>query len=137
MHLHRILLLALAGCSVSASAGDVDPASLYELSTAGTSTRLKAGGKGTLVLEIKPRGEAHVSEESPLSVELAGKNVKPGKDKLSRSDAASPRSPRFEVPLTAEQTGAGSVEVKATFFICTENLCARQKKQLSVPVTVE
>lgn len=137
MRLHRLALLALASCTTPALAGDVDPASLYELSSAGTSARVKVGGKGTLVLEIKPRGEAHVSEESPLSVELVGKYVKPAKEKLTRADTAAPRSPRFEVPFTGEQAGVGSVEVKATFFVCTENLCARQKKQLSIPVTVE
>ena len=137
MRPYRLALLALAACSSAAVAGDVDPASLYEVSTAGTSARVKAGGKGTLVLEIKARGDAHVSEESPLSVELAGKNVRLAKEKLSRADTSVPRAPRFEVPLIGEQAGAGSVDVKATFFICTENLCARQKKQLSVPVTVE
>jgi hypothetical protein len=115
----------------------VDPASLYELSASMSPAKLKVGGKGTLLLEINPRGEAHVSEESPLSVELTGQNVKPAQEKLTRADAASPKSPQFKVPVTAEKVGAGSVEVKATFFICTENLCARQKKQLSVPVTVE
>jgi len=137
MRLHRLALLVLTSCAFPAIAGDVDPASLYELSAAGTPARLKAGKAGTLVLEIKPRGEAHVSEESPLAVELSGKNVKLGKEKLSRSDATAPRSPRFEVPMTAEQPGQGGVEVRATFFICTENLCPRQKKQLSIPVTVE
>jgi hypothetical protein len=29
------------------------------------------------------------------------------------------------------------VEAKMTFFVCTEQLCLRQQKTLSVPVTVE
>ena len=32
--------------------------------------------------------------------------------------------------------GKGTVEAKLTFFICTEQLCARQKKTISVPVEV-
>ena len=133
-----VLAAALASLgAVCADAAEPDAASLYELSAAGTPARVKAGGKGTFTLEIRPRGEAHVSEEAPLKVELTGKNVKLARDKLVRADAVSPRSPRFEVPFTGESAGAGSVEVKATFFICTENLCARQQKVLSVPVAVD
>lgn len=120
-----------------ALAAEPDPASLYELSTTGTPTRVKAGEKGTFKLEIRPRGEAHVSDEAPLKVELTGKNLKLSQDKLSSKDAANPRTPRFEVPFTAESAGSGAVDVKATFFICTENLCARQQKVLSVPVAVD
>jgi len=45
--------------------------------------------------------------------------------------------PRFEVPLAVQGKGAGTVEAKMTFFVCTEQLCLRQQKTLSVPVTVE
>ena len=123
--------------SSGAFAGETDVGALYELSAAGTPARVKAGAKGTFKLEIRPRGEAHISEEAPLKVELTGKNLKLAKDKLARVDAASPSAPRFEVPFTAESSGAGAVEVKATFFICTANLCERQQKVLSVPVAVD
>ena len=67
----------------------------------------------------------------------------PGKSLLSRSDAkalpkaAGPADPRFEVPLSASAKGPGAVEAKLTFFVCTETLCSRQQRTLSVPVTVD
>lgn len=134
--LSSLVLAASLACSV-AFAGETDVGALYELSAAGTPARVKAGGKGTFKLEIRPRGEAHISDEAPLKVELSGKHLKLAKDKLARADASSPSAPRFEVPFTAESAGAGAVEVKATFFVCTANLCERQQKVLSVPVAVD
>ncbi|MEN9797059.1 MAG: hypothetical protein RL653_755 [Pseudomonadota bacterium] len=131
-----LALVTTLACTGALAAG-TDVGSLYELSAAGTPARVKAGSKGTFKLEIRPRGDAHISEEAPLKVELAGKNLKLAKDKLARADAATPSAPRFEVPFTAEAAGAGAVEVKATFFVCTANLCERQQKVLSVPVAVD
>ena len=137
-------LLALVLLSASAAwAADPDPASLYTLTTEGSSTALKAGASGTFVLSIHTMAGAHISEEAPLKLALTGSGgVEPQKAVLGRSDAKSiPKSggavdPRFEVPLTATAKGQGAVEAKLTFFVCTETLCARQQKTLSVPVTV-
>jgi hypothetical protein len=136
-------LLAALAWTAPALAEDVDPASLYEVTTEGTSTQVKAGEKGLFVLSIKTKPGAHVSEEAPLKLEVKGTQVTPEKQKLDRGDSVGKKAtgqefadPRFEVPFTAAAAGKGTVDAKLTFFICTEKICARQQKTLSLPVEV-
>jgi hypothetical protein len=135
--------LALCLLSAPAAWADPDPATLYVLTTEGSSTALKAGQPGTFVLVIRTVAGAHISEDAPLKLALTGTGgVEPKKALLGRGDATSvPKpggatDPRFEVPLSTSTKGQGAVEAKLTFFVCTETLCARQQKTLSVPVTV-
>lgn len=145
MNLWKTTALAAAvTVSLCAPAFAEDAANLYDLSTQGTSSQLKAGEKGTLVIAITPKNGAHVSDEAPLKIVLSGQNVKPEKTKLTHADSVSKKAegqqyaaPRFEVPLVAEAAGQGKVEAKMTFFICTEQICSRQQKTLSVPVEVK
>jgi hypothetical protein len=137
-------VLAAVVCTQAFAADEVDPATLYEVSTEGTSTQFKAGEKGVFVLSIKSKAGAHVSEEAPLKLEVKGAQVTPAKEKLGREDSVAKKAqgqtfvdPRFEVPLTASAAGKGSVDAKLTFFICTEKICARQQKTFSVPVEVQ
>lgn len=136
-------VVATFACTQARAAEEVDPASLYELSTEGSSTQVKAGEKGTFVLAVKTKAGAHVSEEAPLKLEVKGAQVTPAKEKLGREDSVAKKAqgqafvdPRFEVPFTAASAGKGSVDAKLTFFICTEKICARQQKTVSVPVEV-
>ncbi len=138
-----LLLLLLLTASV-ARASDPDPSSLYTVSTEGSTTVLKAGTAGTFVLSIRTSAGAHISEDAPMKLTLSGSGgVEPKKSLLGRSDAKSvPKSEgtsdsRFEVPLTASAKGQGAVEAKLTFFVCTETLCSRQQKTVSLPVTVD
>ncbi len=138
-------MLALSACE---SRGDERPdvSSLYEVSTQGSSERVKAGAKGKLVIEIRTRPGAHVSAEAPVKVELKGNHLALDKEKLTGADSlakAEPGkegvNPRFEVPFAAQSAGKGGVEGEATFFVCTEKgtqVCLRQKKTISVPVEV-
>ncbi len=138
-----ISVALLSGLGVRAFAQDVDPASLYELSTEGTSAKLKTGEKGSFVLRIKPKAGAHVSTEAPLKLELKSAGVKPEKEKLTLADSVAKKQPgqeyaepHFAVPLTTVAAGKTSVDAKLVFFICTDKICARQQKALSVPVEV-
>lgn len=138
------LLTLLVLVAPSAWASDPDPSSLYVVSTEGSSTVLKVGQPGTFVLSIRTTAGAHISEDAPLKLTLSGTGVvEPAKASLSRSDAKPVRKPdgmvdpRFEVPLSAATKGQGAVEAKLTFFVCTETLCSRQQKTLSLPVTVD
>jgi hypothetical protein len=126
------------------AADEVDPSTLYELSTDGTSARLKAGERGVFVLSIKSKAGAHVSDEAPLKLQVKGTQVTPAKEQLGREDSVAKKAegqpfvdPRFEVPFTAAGVGKGTVDAKLTFFICTEKLCARQQKTVSIPVEVQ
>jgi hypothetical protein len=139
----RLGLLGTMLLAVSAFA-EPEVGSFYEVSTHGSSTSLKAGETGKMVLSIKAKNGAHVSDEAPLRVELTSKQSKLGKDKLTLADAVNAKKPgdteyadpRFEVPFTPTAQGPTSVEAKMTFFICTEKLCSRQTKQLSLNVDV-
>jgi hypothetical protein len=136
------VLAALAWTS-PVFADEVDPSTLYEVTTEGTSTQVKAGEKGVFVLAIKTKAGAHVSEEAPLKLDVKGTQLTPAKEKLGREDSVSKKAagqefvdPRFEVPFTTASAGKGSVDAKLTFFICTEKICARQQKTVSLPVEV-
>jgi hypothetical protein len=70
--------------------------------------------------------------------------VTPAKEQLGREDSVAKKTegqayadPRFEVPFTAAAAGKGTVDAKLTFFICTEKICARQQKNVSIPVEVQ
>ena len=128
-----------------ALAAEVDPTTLYKITTDGTTAKVAPGKKGTLVLEIQSLKGAHVSDEAPLRIQLSGTGaVSPEKAQLVYGDSVRKPSasvkypdPRFEVPLAPQGKGPGTVEAKMTFFVCTDQLCLRQQKTLSVPVTVE
>jgi hypothetical protein len=145
MRLPRMVPVAALLLASFALAAEVDPTTLYKLSTEGTTAKVAPGKKGTLVLEIQSLKGAHVSDEAPLRIQLSGTGgVTPEKTQLVYGDsvrkasaAAKYPDPRFEVPFAAQGKGPGSVEAKMTFFVCTEQLCLRQQKTLSVPVTVE
>lgn len=127
----------------AAAATEVDPATLYTVSTDGSSTRLKAGEKGKLVINVVAKEGAHVSDEAPLRIALSGKGATLEKATLvyadslnKKTDAVKYPNPKFEVPFTAAEKGAGAVEAKLTIFICTEKLCMRSQKTVTVPVEI-
>lgn len=136
------VIVALASAQVLA-ADAPDVTSLYEVSTDGTSQKVTLGQTGKLVLAIKTKQGAHISDDAPLKIELTGSNVKPEKTKLSKADSVAQKAdgqkfvePRFEVPFTAETAGKGQLDAKVTFFLCTEQLCSRQQKTLTLSVDV-
>ena len=139
----RLLSLLLLAAP-AAWAADPDPTTLYVVSTEGSSTALKTGQPGTFVLSIRTVAGAHVSDEAPMKLTLTGSGVvQPTKATLGRTDArpvakgSGPADPRFEVPLIASAKGQGAVEAKLVFFVCTDTLCSRQQKTVTVPVTVD
>jgi hypothetical protein len=139
----RTLLLLIPLYSLVALA-EPDVASLYEVKTDGSSTEVKGGEKGKVVISITAKNGAHVSDEAPLRIELSSKEAKLEKDKLTLADSLVKKAagsteypdPRFEVAFTAPASGKATVDAKMTFFICTEKVCARQTKTLSFPVAV-
>ena len=138
------LLLGALLAAAPAFAAEPDVSTLYELSSAGTTAAFKAAESGKVVLEIKCRPGAHVSDEAPLKIELKGQGVAPAKEKLTLADSVGKKAPgqeyadpRFEVALKADKPGKGQVDAKLTFFICTDKICARQQKTLSLPVEAQ
>lgn len=136
-------LAAVCALAGTAYADGTDPATLYDLSTEGTTAKVSAGGKGTFVLTIQPKGPAHVSDDAPLKLELSGTLLTPAQAKLGAQDSVAKKqpgqtyaNPRFEVPFTAAGEGAGSIAAKLTFVVCNDQICARQVRTLTVPVTI-
>jgi len=151
-----VLVLALA---LPAAAQAPDVTKLYQVTTDGSTTKLGAGEKGKLVLSIKLSESAHVSDEAPLKIALTGTNgAVPEKTSLLYADQVSkkPEGQKyanpvvFEVPFTVglpqgdKPARAGekappisaTVDAKMTFFVCTDQICSRQQKQVSLPVQV-
>ena len=122
-----------------------DTANMYDVSTEGTTTALKAGERGRVVISIHAKNGAHVSDEAPLRIELSSKESKLEKEKVTLNDSLNRKKdgeneypdPRFEIGFTPTAQGKTTVNAKMTFFICSEKLCARQVKNLTFPVDVK
>jgi hypothetical protein len=139
----RTAALLLSVISFAARAEE-DVGSLYDVTTEGTSASFKAGQKGKVVIEIKTKPGSHISDEAPLKIELKGTGVTPEKSTLTLKDSVGQKKgeakyadPKFDVPIAGTAQGKGQVEAKMTFFVCTEKLCARQSKNLVLPVEVQ
>lgn len=137
----QVTLMVVVATAAWAQAPDVS--GMYEVSTEGSVKQLKAGGKGNVVLSIRSKDGAHVSDEAPLKIELKAEKAKLAKDKLTLADSVVKKGegvkyadPRFEVPVTVEQAGNANVEAKLTFFICTDTVCSRQQKVVKIPIEV-
>ena len=147
LRIHRFTsvaaVLAALAWAAPALAEDVDPTSLYEVTTEGTSSQVKAGEKGVFVLAIKTKPGAHVSEEAPLKLLLQSAKLTPAQSRLSQHDSVARKQPgqahvdpRFEVPFTAASAGSATLDAKLTFFLCMEDRCERKERALSLPVEV-
>ena len=82
---------------------------------------------------------AHVSPDAPLSMTVsAGPALDLPKPKLGRTDAkpTEAKGVEFEVPFVGKQPGKDELKAQMTFFICTEKICSRQQREVSVPVDV-
>jgi hypothetical protein len=135
--------LALA-CLVSAPAAladeHVDAAKAYKIETSPGSLKIKKGEAGQARVTVVPRSDAHVSPDAPLSVTVsAGPALELPKQKLGRSDAKATEAKgvEFDVPFVGKQPGKDELKAQVTFFICTEKLCERQKREVALAVVVE
>ena len=140
-------LIPFAALSIATAAlaqqAPPDPATLYELSASMGAPKICAGQPATLVIAVKAKPGNHISEEAPLRIELSGVNAIPVKAALKLSDSLVKKEHgkeitevRFEVPYTTAQPGSAQADARAIVFVCTENLCLRDKKDLSVPFEV-
>lgn len=134
----KALALLLLVCAPSlAWAGD-----LYSLSTADSSSQVKAGERGRVVIAFSLAEGAHVSDEAPLKISLSGAQVTLDKATLTLADSTTSRkegqgaAPRFEVPFVAAR-GASAIEARLSFFVCTATQCVRQTRTLTIPLEVQ
>jgi len=125
-----MLLLALL-------AAPPDVSNAYRIETPQV-VKVKKGEAAMARVEVVPRSDAHVSPDAPISLTVkAGPAVKLSKEKLGRAEAqpTAAQGVAFEVPFTAAQSD--KLEGTLNFFICTEKLCERQKRDISLAVEVQ
>jgi hypothetical protein len=128
------LILALAP---GARADDASAA--YRIETPKV-VKVKKGQTGQARVEVVPRSDAHVSPEAPISLTVtAGPSLKLAKEKLGRADAKETKEKgvAFAIPFTAASAGKDEVKGTLSFFICTEKLCEKQKREVALAVEVE
>ena len=92
------------------------------------------------VVEVVPRPDAHVSPDAPISLALTScPSLKLAKEKLGRPDAKETQAKgvAFDVPFTASAAGKDELKGTLVFFICTEKLCERQKREIAMNVEVQ
>jgi len=100
----------------------------------------RSGELGRFGISLTPRGEYHVNQEYPMSIELTGPNgVEFPKSTLERADAAEfgEQEARFDVPFTPGATGEHRIEAKVSFAVCTPENCVPDERTLAVLLPVE
>ena len=136
-----LTLVALASVPALAE-GDAhaDAAKAYRIETSQAPLKVKKGEKGQARVAVVPRSDAHVSPDAPLTMIVsAGPALDLPKPKLGRTDAKPTelKGVEFEVPFVGKQPGKDELKAQMTFFICTEKLCERQKREVALAVVVE
>ena len=113
-------------------------AAAYTLDVPTAPIKVKKGQAGTARIAVVPRGDGHVDPNAPAQVSLsAGPALELSKAKLSKEDARfENKGLQFDLPFTAKAAGPETLKANLTFFICTANLCERQKKEVVVNVLV-
>jgi len=142
----RLLVASLALLAAPALAVDPakDPAAeaagSYRIETTGTTASLEAGEKGTLVISIVPLTKVHVHPQAPLKIALeATPGLKLEKTTLGKADPVEPKAEgrRFEVPFLARAAGKQEARAKVDFFICSDQWCVKQVKDVTAAVLVK
>ncbi|HTN51325.1 MAG TPA: hypothetical protein VML50_02890 [Anaeromyxobacter sp.] len=134
------LALFLAPAARAADPAAEEAARSYRIDTAGTTASLAVGGRGTFRLAIVPIGKTHVHPQAPLRIALGSTSgLALAKAELRHQDAVDPAAegPRFEVPFTASAAGAQEARAKLDFFICSDQWCVKQTRDVTVPVVVK
>jgi hypothetical protein len=133
-------LLALLAAPL-ARAGDpaAEAGKSYRIETVGTTRQLGVGQKGTLVLSIVPIAKVHVHPEAPLKNTLeATPGLRLEKTTLGKADPVDPKADgrRFEVPFVAQAPGKQEARAKVDFFVCSDQWCVKQVKDVAVAIDV-
>ena len=134
--------MALALALPALAQGDVhaDAAKAYRIETSQAPLKVKRGEQGQAKVTVVPRNDAHVSPDAPLSVTLSsGPALDLPKQKLGRPDAKATdaKGVEFDVPFVGKQSGKDELHAQVTFFICTDKVCERQKRDVALAVVVE
>jgi hypothetical protein len=100
--------------------------------------KVKKGEQAQARVEVVPRSDAHVSPDAPITLTVkSGPGLTLAKAKLGRAEAheTDKHGVSFDIPFTA--AASDKVEGTLSFFICTEQLCEKQKRDISLAVEVQ
>jgi hypothetical protein len=135
------LLAALAALALAPLVRAADPgadaAKGYKIETAGTTEKVGVGKPGVLVLSIVPVEKIHVDPRAPLKITLEGTpGLKLSKTVLGKADPVDPKADgrRFEVPFVAEAAGKHEARAKLDFFVCSDQWCVKQVRDVTVAI---
>lgn len=129
-------VLALAPLALAAEPG-AEAATSYKLETAGTTEKVTVGKQGLLVLSIVPVDKIHVDPRAPLKITLeATPGLKLAKTTLGKTDPVDPKAAgrRFEIPFVAEAAGKHEAKAKLDFFVCSDQWCVKQVRDVAVAI---
>jgi hypothetical protein len=116
----------------------LDAASAYKIETQATKARHGTAAKAHV--EVVPVQGAHVSPDAPISLTVhSGAFSKVEKEKLGRADSkpTSKQGVAFDVPFTSAQAGKDELKGTLNFFICTESLCEKQVREVTLALELE
>ena len=135
----RTLLAAslLAAATLARADAGAEAAKSYRIETEGTTAQVEVGKPGLLVLSIVPVEKIHVDPRAPLKIALeATPGLKLSKTALGKADPVDPKAAgrRFEVPFVAEAKGAHEARAKLDFFVCSDQWCVKQVRDLTVAI---
>ena len=138
---HATLALILTALAVAAGAAEPssDAARSYALRASAAPASLKVGEAGEVRLAIEPTGAVHVDPKAPVKVTLTSSpGLTLAKAQLGRPDAtAAGAGVTFKAPFTAKAAGAQEVKAKLDFFVCTDQWCVKQVRDVTVAVDVK
>ena len=132
-------MMAMLMLALLLLAAPPDVSNTYRIETS-QAVRLKKGESGVARVAVVPKEGAHVSPDAPVSLTMsAGPALKLEKEKLGRKEAkeTAAKGVEFDVPFTAASAGRGELKGSLSFFICTEKLCERQKREVALAVEVQ
>jgi hypothetical protein len=132
---------ALAGFALAALAAEpaADVATSYAVRASAEPATLRPGAGGTLRLAIEPTGTVHVDPKAPIKVTLsATPGLTLARTQLGRAEAvAAGAGVTFQAPFTAAAPGHQELKARLDFFVCTEQWCVKQVRDVTVAVDVK
>ncbi len=129
--------LALAGCS--ARAENAPAAKSYTLAAAVTPPAPKVNEAGQWTLTITPTPPWVLKVETPFTATLKpSPGVTVDKSSLRAADFVDPKSAAksLRTGFVASSAGDHVITTELTFFLCTDEICQRQKDSVAVRFAV-
>jgi hypothetical protein len=104
-----------------------------------TSKDYSALREASFAVVLTPKGQYHINQEYPTAFSVTSPpTVTLKKNKLLKPDATrfDEKLAKFDFPFSAAKSGAHSLELKASFAMCTAETCIPFDKTLTITLPV-